>query len=153
MIIQLWGSWLVLFLIARLLGGAVMILAMIIMAALPGDRDQRFAKLIQNNGRGMYALIGVVLLIALVGVYFVSQWWFAMIEFTPVASPSSAVSASLGSLGCPASSKSAKISKSKCRRCTTMMMILKNNRQASILSVKFSSGGQSQKNKLSTRQN
>lgn len=73
-----------LFLIARLLGGAVMILAMFIMAALPGDRNQRFAKLIQNNGRGMYALIGIVLLIALVGVYFVSQWWFAMIEFTPV---------------------------------------------------------------------
>lgn len=84
MIIQLWGSWLVLFLIARLLGGAVMILAMFIMAALPGDRNQRFAKLIQNNGRGMYSLIGIVLLIALVGVYFVSQWWFAMIEFTPV---------------------------------------------------------------------
>lgn len=84
MIIQLWGSWLVLFIIARLLGGAVMLLAMLGMAAMPGDRNKRFAKLIANNGRGMYALIGVVLLIALVGVYFVSQWWFAFIEFTPV---------------------------------------------------------------------
>lgn len=61
-----------------------MMLAMLMMAALPGDRNQRFAKLIQNGGRRMYTLIGVVLLIALVGVYFVSQWWFAMIEFTPV---------------------------------------------------------------------
>ena len=84
MIIQLWGSWLVLFIIARLLGGLVMILAMFIMAFLPGDRNLRFTKLIANNGRGMYSLIGVVLLIALIGVYFVSQWWFAFIEFTPV---------------------------------------------------------------------
>lgn len=84
MILQLWGSWLVLFIIARVLGALAMLALVFGLALLPGNKAKRFEALMAHNGRNMFLLVLLAIVVALVGVYFVSQWWFTMIDFSPV---------------------------------------------------------------------
>ncbi|WP_461212937.1 hypothetical protein [Lacticaseibacillus sp. GG6-2] len=84
MIVALWGSWLLLFILARLLVALMMVLTMLALVLLPGNRNRRFARLTGNGYRGLFGVSIVVSLVALAGVYFLAQWWFTLINFAPV---------------------------------------------------------------------
>ncbi|MCX2455538.1 hypothetical protein [Lacticaseibacillus nasuensis] len=83
MLVQLWGSWLVLWLLARLRGLALMVGSFLALAWLPGRREQRLFGLFANGGRGFYLLLLGVMTLALLGVALLANWWFAVIRFTP----------------------------------------------------------------------
>ncbi|WP_054723676.1 hypothetical protein [Lacticaseibacillus nasuensis] len=68
MLVQLWGSWLVLWLLARLLGLALMVGSFLALAWLPGRREQRLFGLFAHGGRGFYLLLLGVMTLALLGV-------------------------------------------------------------------------------------
>lgn len=84
MIWQLWGSWLLLFIIARVIAVAAMLAVVLGMAWLPGNKAKRFAALMAHDGRNLFGLVLVAMVIALIGVYFAAQWWFTAIDFAPV---------------------------------------------------------------------
>lgn len=84
MLITLWGSWFVLFLVARMVGVLSTLAVIGIVTWLPGDRNSRMQRLLANNGRGFFTAVVVGFLLALVIVGFLSRWWFMTIDFHPV---------------------------------------------------------------------
>lgn len=84
MLITLWGSWFVLYLIARMVGVLSTLAVIEIVAWLPGDRANRLQRLMANNGRGFFTAVLVGFLLALVVIGYLSRWWFVTIAFQPV---------------------------------------------------------------------
>ncbi|MFD1431970.1 hypothetical protein [Lacticaseibacillus yichunensis] len=84
MLIALWGSWLLLYLIARVVGALITTAIILLAAVLPGDRETRFQRLAAKNGRGLMTILAVALVAALVATGFIAVAWFRAINFYPV---------------------------------------------------------------------
>ncbi|AKU35958.1 hypothetical protein AKG30_07965 [Lacticaseibacillus paracasei] len=84
MFIALWASWLVLFVVTKILAAVLYLVVLFAYMKLPWRTpNQRGYWLIAHRGRGLLVIMGIVMLLTVVGAYGIATWWFAKIEFQP----------------------------------------------------------------------
>lgn len=83
MLIILWASWLVSYVVARLLAAGLLMVLIIITARIPGDQEKRFLKLMQHHGRGLFLLFGLAAIVTLLIIGVLAYWWFGWLHFSP----------------------------------------------------------------------
>ncbi|WP_461226415.1 hypothetical protein [Lacticaseibacillus suihuaensis] len=83
MILQLWGSWFLLFGVTELIAMGLLTGSVLLLAAIPGRRDRRMMRLLAHNGRGVILIWLSVMVLALGAVYGIAGWWFSLIAFEP----------------------------------------------------------------------
>ncbi len=82
--IALWASWLVLFVVTKILAAVLYLVVLFAYMKLPWRTpNQRGYWLIAHRGRGLLVIMGIVMLLTVVGAYGIATWWFAKIEFQP----------------------------------------------------------------------
>lgn len=82
-LLKLWGSWFGFYIIGSLLAVAFVLALVFIAVLIPGNKDRRGAWLLSHHALPMIILSAVAMGLASWLVYWLANWWFATIAFTP----------------------------------------------------------------------